>query len=317
MTRTMATATVHLVGPGKVKIHQGRLAFSTGDGSPAQFDVASLRHVICYGEVGLSDEAIRALFEAQVQVSWLSPRGNRIRGRMQPVGDSTVQLRMQQYARSSSADGGLELARWIVQQKMESQMAGARHFQRHGNPEAGVVLERLGERMAQAGRCGSAESLRGLEGSASTTWFQFLGTMTPAAWEFRGRNRRPPRDPFNALLSLGYACVMNRVSARLQAEGFELQIGFLHEYRAGRPSLACDVIEPLRVPSVDRWALRLSGLEQLTVDDFESSPEDGMRLTKGKFSVVLQSFEEHWLRIQAAKRLEQLVANLRQRITQP
>ena len=79
------------------------------------------------------------------------------------------------------------------------------------------------------------------------------GQLLRPPWRFVQRVRRPPTDPVNALLSLGYTWVLTRTVARCEAAGLEVNLGGLHDYRPGRPSLACDLMEPLRVPAVDRW----------------------------------------------------------------
>src|SRR4051794_19751513 len=98
----------------------------------------------------------------------------------------------------------------------------------------------------------NADQVRGFEGAASAAWFAFLGGLFEPPWSFRARARRPPTDPVNALLSLGYTWLLNRMNARAEAAGYEIYLGGLHEYRAGRPSLGCDLIESLRIPAVDR-----------------------------------------------------------------
>jgi CRISPR-associated protein Cas1 len=179
----------------------------------------------------------------------------------------------------------------VVSAKIASQAQAARHYQRQGCGEAGPVLRRLQEAM---GPCAAAtlEQLRGLEGSASAAWFDLLGRLLQPPWRFEQRSRRPPRDPVNALLSLGYTWLLWRTVARCEAEGLEVNLGGLHEYRPGRPSLACDLMEPLRVSAVDRWVLGLCNQGMIAPGDFLDEP-DGVRLQEGRFGGMLRSWEQY------------------------
>jgi len=112
-------------------------------------------------------------------------------------------------------------------------------------------------------------------------------------WAFKRRVRRPPTDPVNALLSLGYTFLLTRIVARCEAVGLETALGALHDYHPGRPSLACDLIEPLRVPVVDRWVLAVCNQQRLKPESFLTT-KSGVKLEPGVFPSVLGWWEEHW-----------------------
>lgn len=104
----------------------------------------------------------------------------------------------------------------------------------------------------------------------------------------------PKRLQRVALLSLGYTLLSSRVQAQCEVAGLETHLGALHEERAGRPSLVCDLVEPLRVPAVDRWVLRTCNDARLSADDFLQAPQKGVRLQKSAFSRTLAAWENHW-----------------------
>lgn len=182
-----------------------------------------------------------------------------------------------------------------MREKIASQAAAVRHYQRHGLSEAVAVLRQLRdweERCATASRA----ELRGFEGAASAAWFGLLPSLLQAPWTFPGRVRRPPTDPVNALLRLGYTFLLQRVVARCEATGLDSCAGALHEFRAGRPSLGCDLMEPLRVPVVDRWVIGLCNQQMIGPGDFEpDETTGGTRLRKDRFRAVLGYWEQHWL----------------------
>jgi CRISPR-associated protein Cas1 len=188
----------------------------------------------------------------------------------------------------------LAAARIIVASKIDSQRQAARHYQRHGCHSAGAALRALDLACDLSRAAANIDALRGVEGAATAAWFNLFAELLSPPWHFPGRARRPPTDPVNALLSLGYTILQSRVVARCQAAGLEVYLGALHEYRAGRPSLACDLMEPLRVPSVDRWVLRLCHGGSLRPADFTDTT-DGTRLQPAVFPGTIHDWEEHWV----------------------
>ena len=302
----IAPAVAHLVGPGKLQVVNSRLEFSIPDQPRLQLDPAKLRELFCYGAVSVSDEALRVLCQREIAVAWLSASGSACRGRLVTARDSSTRLRMAQHRALAIEERQREFARGIVLAKFDSQLAAVRHLQRHGQHAAGAVLVQLNTGRTRAAAVGDLNGLRGLEGAAAVAWFGLLAASLAPPWVMNGRTRRPPRDPVNALLSLGYTWLCQRTVARVQAFGLEVQLGGLHEYQLGRPSLACDLMEPLRVPMVDRWVLRICAEGPWQPDQFEQSAA-GVRLPQGQFGRVLANWDTHWQRSDGEGALDRLV----------
>lgn len=149
------------------------------------------------------------------------------------------------------------------------------------------------ERQAQAARsAASIDSLRGIEGTAAARYFQGLAGMVPAGFGFDGRNRRPPRDPVNALLSFGYVLVGNELQALLDAMGFDPYLGFYHQIDYGRPSLALDLLEEFRAALVDRFSAGLLNLGILRPEDFGETPEKGRILRREAMKTYFACYEK-------------------------
>lgn len=289
---SVATPVAHLVGPGKLKVVNGQLAYATREQPPLRLDPAALRAIYCYGAVGVTDEAMQTLFHHEVEVSWLTPAGTRCRGRLVRSDPSRTTLRLLQHRAFAVPERQREWATRVVAAKIDSQTHAARHYQRQGCAAAGNVLRQLAA-VRQQCEAATLEQVRGLEGAGSAAWFGLLGEILVAPWQFTQRTRRPPRDRVNALLSLGYTWLLARTVARCEALGLEVNVGALHEYRPGRPSLACDLMEPLRVPAVDRWVVALCNQGQVAWDDFQVE-EEGVRLQPGRFPAILHLWEVHW-----------------------
>lgn len=283
-----------LIGPGKLKVSNGWLSFAVPGQTPIRLRPEDLKSVVCFGDVSLSDEAIRVLARHQIQIAFMTGRGFRFHSRLVGSRDGTVQLRLKQYAVYENPKTRLAIARRVVEAKIQSQVAASRHLQRHGCREAGTTLRQLEQLRQKCQMVADADGLRGLEGAATAAGFQLYGRQFTLPWQFPGRRRRPPTDPINSLLSLGYTLLQQRTVAHLQAQGLEVYLGMFHEYVPGRPSLACDLMEPLRVPAVDRWGLAVVGQDIVRTDQFQPD-SGGCRLQRDVFPTVLAKWEEHWL----------------------
>lgn len=306
----------HLVGPGKLKITNGRLVFSQPDQSPLSLDLEKLQTGLCYGGVSISDEALACLLRQQVALVLLSPTGSKCLGRLVSLDDSTLPIRVGQIQCLANSQQRLQIAKEFVTAKIDAHREAARHYQRHQVPRAGEVAKTLDQLRTQAAGTSDLATLRGYEGSAAATWFELFGQLIKSPWSFTTRNRQPPRDPVNSLLSLAATWLCNRALAMLQSRGLEPTLGALHEYRSGRPALACDVIEPLRATAVDRWVVKFCNQKNLDPANFVMDPEQGCRLPEGAFGPTLAHWEtwchESKVWTQLTTSIDQLARRFRQ-----
>ena len=181
-----------------------------------------------------------------------------------------ARLRVQQSRHSLDRGFCLEVARHFVQTKIERQrgwfdaLRGRYPQSRYPLTQA---LRQLESQLTQLPRALSLESLRGQEGAAASAYFEGLRAVVPPSLHFNERNRRPPRDPFNALLSLTYTLAQSEAALALHAAGLDPCIGFYHQLSHARESLACDVMEAVR-PLADQLCLELVASQTLTAEHF-------------------------------------------------
>ena len=158
-------------------------------------------------------------------------------------------------------------------------------------------------------------AIRGIEGASTRLWFDLWGQLLRTPWSFPGRRRHPPTDPVNALLSLAAALLTRRAIARIEADGLEPSIGTLHSFRPGRPSLACDVVEPLRAIFVERFVLQICNRQTVRYTDFETSQRDGaVRLKPNVFPRVLARWEEQFHDASGPQRLGRIVSDYKRQL---
>lgn len=257
-----------------VSVEYQTLRVDEGEGRFRRFPPFHLEAVVVHGRIAVTSDVWRLLAAHQVPAVLLPGRGQGPVAWMGAGLGGSLWLRRAQFAAAGDAAARVELARWMVHRKF----AGYREaLAWAGHPESvfGHRLDGLEEDLASST---DANTVRGVEGVAARLWYEWLAQRIPAEWGFGGRNRRPPRDPVNALLSLGYTLLATQAQGRAEASGLDVSLGFLHEPVPGRPALALDLMEALR-PWVDVFVLGLLD-RVLGPDDFHSSAADGCRLFK-------------------------------------
>ena len=252
-----------------------------------------LEAVLIFGNVQFTTQAAVELLQHGIELAIFSMNG-RLWGQLTPPKAKNVLLRVKQYELERSEDFSLRLARSFVQGKIHNAEAVLQRYRaNHPEPLLRSVVRELQERLAGIESCSSLDALRGFEGSAAAAYFRALGTMIPQGLGFEGRQRRPPRDPVNALLSFGYVIVGNELQSLLDGIGFDPFIGFLHRLDYGRPSLALDLLEEFRPALIDRLTLRLLNKGLLGRKDFFATPEGGLYLGReGKHRYFLEYEKE-------------------------
>ncbi len=234
-----------------------------------------LSEVLLFGNIQVSSHAIAMLLAHQVDTIFLTLRGL-YRGRLSGPASPHVELRRQQYQKLADPALALRLARAMVSGKIANQrnllLRAQREQPREGLAEAAAALRRQAESAAAAG---DLASLRGHEGAAAAAYFSKFGTLirTPG-FRFDGRNRRPPRDPVNALLSFAYTLMAGFFESQILRAGLDPHLGAFHSADYGRPSLALDLMEEFRPLVADSLALRLINRREIALDDFENPPEE-------------------------------------------
>jgi CRISPR-associated protein Cas1 len=215
------------------------------------------------------------LLYEDVDVVFLSRRGSYL-GRLQSSRPGRSSLVRRQYEVSGDESARLWLAREIVAGKIANQRALLlRYNRREGLPQLAGAARSLKERRRSVPAATSIAQLMGVEGAASKDYFGALAQVVPTWTAFAGRNRRPPRDPVNAMLSYGYAVLLGEVTAAVNLAGMDPSCGMLHGDDERRPSLSLDVMEEFRPLVVDTVVLEMFRKGSCSEDDFVGSDEDG------------------------------------------
>ncbi|MCR5093349.1 MAG: CRISPR-associated endonuclease Cas1, partial [Lachnospiraceae bacterium] len=203
-------------------------------------------------------------------------------------------LRFEQYAFYQDMNRRMEMARLIVRGKIDNQVALIRQHRFSDGYDWQADVKRMEELKATLPERDTPNEILGVEGICSNIYFHAFGHMLHGDFAFSGRNRRPPKDPVNVIISLAYTFLTKEMVSALDAESYETYLGFLHGIRYGRKSLALDMIEQFRQPVVDRLVLLLFAKRMLGRYDFEFPEEGGVVLSEDGFKKFCREYER-WM----------------------
>ncbi len=259
--------------------------------------VHTLDGIVCFGNVGCSPFLLGFCAERDVTISFLSEKG-RFLARVQGPVSGNVLLRREQYRRADDLDFSAMIAKQFVTGKVANcRYAMQRVLRDHPAKVDGSAVEETIRRLTTSLRRLQEEltldEVRGIEGDAAHVYFSAFDHLIVREKEhffFRERNRRPPLDRMNCLLSFLYTLLMHDVRSALESVGLDPAVGYLHRDRPGRPGLALDVMEEFR-PMVDRLAVSLINLGQLQAKDFTFSESGAVRMTDAARKTVLVTYQ--------------------------
>ncbi|MEM7117797.1 MAG: CRISPR-associated endonuclease Cas1 [Chloroflexota bacterium] len=285
--------TLYVTEPGaRVEKEYQRLLVTKADELLLRVPIQRVSQLVLVGNVGVTTPALHSLLAQDVPLLLLT-RSGRLRGRLLPPTGGNLPLRQQQYRRNDDAAFCLVLTRAIVAAKIHNQRTLALRLCRRHDHIDPAALPRLKAAKEGAQEAATIDSLRGLEGAAARSYFQIYRQAFAADWTFINRNRRPPKDPINALLSLGYSLLTASMMSALEAAGLDPYLGYFHGEKYNRPALALDLVEPFRTPIVDSIVLRLINRRIIKADQFEyGSSESGMLLKPSGLKTFLRSYSD-------------------------
>ncbi len=282
--------TLYVLEPGaRLEKDYQRLLVVKHDEILMRVPIQRVTQVVLIGRVGVTTPALHALLGANVPLLLVNRSGT-LKGRLLPPTGGNLPLRQAQYRRNDDERFCLELTRAIVAAKMHNQRTLAlRLARRHEQMEAGG-LAYLKEAIQQAQSASSPETLRGIEGMAARRYFAVYRQAFAQDWQFAKRTRRPPKDPVNALLSLGYSFLTQNMMMALEAAGLDPYLGYFHAEKYNRPALALDLVEEFRTPVVDSLILPLLNHRMLKMKDFYGTAADGIFLTDRGMRIFLRKY---------------------------
>ena len=260
--------------------------------------IQTLKGIVCFGQVSCSPYLMGFCAENDVALSFLTAYGRFLAKVEGPV-SGNVLLRRQQYRLADDPIFSARMAQYFLVGKISNTRTALLRVIRD-HPEKGVsekikpAADRLANYMDKLKAPGNLDYYRGIEGESAQTYFSVFNEMIFVSKEdfaFKERNRRPPLDRANCLLSFFYTLVMHDVRSALETVGLDPAVGFLHRDRPGRPSLALDLMEEFRIFMADRLVLSLINLKQISADQFDRSESGAFTMNDEARKTVLTAYQ--------------------------
>ena len=271
-----------------------------GHQKAGQFPLHTLENILCFSRAGASPAFMGECARRGIGLCLFSPGGRFL---CRAVGEAcgNVLLRKQQYRLSDDAVSSCRIAknmilgkvfncRWSIDRTLRD------HSLRVKEEPCRDAIRFLQEALERIPQEEDIDSLRGIEGECASVYFGVLDELIlnqKDAFSFHGRNRRPPLDPVNAMLSFGYTLLANDCANALEGVGLDPYVGFLHRDRPGRKSMALDIMEELRAILVDRFVLTQINNRQIRKEHFQLSESGAVLFTDEGKRKFLTSWQEH------------------------
>ena len=257
--------------------------------------IHNIEQIVTFGYMGASPGLMKLCADSGVALTFLSPHGRYV-GRLQGPTHGNVLLRKAQYKNAEDTDYALHLCKLFVAGKIQNYRNILRRFIRDNgdNNDVAQAAEELQKCKNRTLKAISVDRIRGIEGDAASTYFGVFSQLMlnqKDTFKFNGRNRRPPKDAVNAMLSFVYTLICNDMAAALETVGLDPYVGFMHTLRPGRASLALDMMEELRAYLGDRLVLSLINRKQITIKDFLQQGDEGIVMTDSGRRIILSAWQ--------------------------
>lgn len=258
--------------------------------------IMNVESIVTFGYMGASPGLMKLCMDNNVALSFMTPQGRFI-CRVQGPTKGNVLLRKKQYSLSEDENVALHLAKLFILGKVFNTRNILQRYIRDNGTDEDVehVIKQLEWQKQRIMQAENMDILRGEEGHAANAYFGVFNHLIlhqKDDFPFIGRNRRPPKDEVNAMLSFVYTLIANDVAAALETVGLDPYVGFMHTLRPGRTSLALDMIEELRAYLGDRIVLSMINRRQITKKDFIRQSDDSFVMTDSCRKELLTAWQK-------------------------
>jgi len=268
---------IHIVAQtngSKLGVRSKMLVVTDKDGNTIKEEpLVNVESIALLGSVQITTQAVHTFADMLIPIAYLSGVG-RLIAMIDPLDSVSADVRRRQVRKFDNADICLELSKAVVSAKIQNQRTIL--MRNHPNISKSIIAQ-MADEAEKAEKAIILDELRGYEGQAAAMYFENFGNMFTGSFATRfnanGRQRRPPPDPINCCLSMGYSLLTNECVSALRLARLEPSIGAFHVSRPGRPALALDLMEPFRPLIADSVALMAFNRDELTEKDFHITSE--------------------------------------------
>lgn len=275
-----------------IGISDNRFQVKYKDGLIKSVPIETLEIIEIFGNVQITTQCLEMCLRKGINIIFYSTKGSYY-GRLISTSHVNVQRQRLQADIGKNEIFKLAFSKRIIDAKIRNQIVIIRRYAR--NKE--VNIERSIDEMQYMlqkikNKCSTIEQLMGYEGAAAKIYFKVIGKLINPEFAFDGRNRRPPLDPFNSMLSLGYSIMLNEIYGKIEGKGLNPYFGIMHRDKEKHPTLASDLMEEWRAVLIDSTVLSMLNGHELDKEDFNTNLEQpGVFLAKEGFKTYIKKLE--------------------------
>lgn len=249
----------------------------------------TLEMIQVFGKVQLTTQCMEECLKRGIDVVFYSAHGAYF-GRL--ISTNHVNVGRQRMQAALPHEFKMELAKSIIRAKIHNQVVVLRRYTRYKQVKCENEITQMLWLEKKLEYCKMAEEIMGYEGAAARIYFSALGQLIDDDFRFNKRTRRPPLDPFNSMISLGYSIILNEIYGKLEGKGLNPYFGILHQDKEKHPTLASDLMEEWRAVLIDSLTMSLLNGHEISKDDFYSEDgRPGIYLTKQGFKTYVTKLE--------------------------
>lgn len=276
-----------------VGYRHNRITIKEKNDQEHSFPIESIDNLILFGAIQLTTPCIQELLKRGVHLTWLSKTGSYF-GRLDSTGHININRQRLQFRKSDDSDFSLSLAKNFIKGKASNQRTVLVRYNKYiRQTEMQLILDDMMHSISKIEDVTTHSELMGLEGLIAKQYYKGLNLILPDEFQFKKRSRRPPKDPFNAILSFGYTLLHYEIFTTVISKGLNPYAAFLHADRYKHPALCSDLMEEWRPILVDSLAIALVNNKKLDSSKFEHNEENNaVFLTKDGCKKFVEEFEK-------------------------
>lgn len=274
-----------------IGIKENRFQVKYKDGLLKSIPAETLEVIEVFGKIQITTQCLTECLKRGINVLFYSTNGAYF-GRLISTTHVNVQRQRKQAELGKDKEFQLDFSRKIIDAKIHNQVVVLRRYVRGRQQNIDRAIVEMKNMQKKLPSAKSIEQVMGYEGTAAKIYFRTLGELIDPQFKFSGRSRRPPRDPFNSMISLGYSIILNELYGKIEGKGLNPYFGIMHKDREKHPTLASDLMEEWRAVLIDSTAMSMLNGHELTPDNFYTDTEQpGVYLDREGFKKYMQKLE--------------------------
>ena len=272
-----------------IGIRGGRIEIKCKDEMLRSIPFETLETIQIFGHVNVTTQCLTACLEKGIILNYYSTTG-RYYGRLVSPCHVNVERQRMQALIGEDREFCLAVSKSIVRAKVQNQKVILRRYARRQDTKVSEAIQDMSNMQKHIVDCENIPQLMGYEGAAARTYFKALGRLINPEFAFDKRSRRPPRDEFNSMISLGYSILLNEIVGKLEGRGLNPYFGIMHSDREKHPTLASDLMEEWRAVIVDSTTMSLVNGHEIKKNEFDRD-ENGVYLSNTAFKTFVRKLD--------------------------